>query len=388
VSTALLAAIDAHLERVARLRHDLHRIPEPGYHETETAAYVADALRAVGLAPRTGVGGTGVVADLETDRDGRQVVLRADMDGLPVREATGVPYKSRREGYAHACGHDGHMAILLGVAGVLRERRERLAGRVRFLFQPAEEVAGGARAMIADGALDGMAPDAILALHGWPGLAADTVAARPGIMMASNDGFLVRVHGRGGHGARPDAARNPLPGLARAIEKLTALTRADRVVSVCLVQAGEKNNVIPSRGILEGTCRALSPAVREETREAIRTAAREACAGAGLQAEVLFQTGCPAVENDPGLFDLFRAVGGALAGRLRVETLEAPSMGSEDFSCFLEYGPGLLFRVGVGEACPQLHAPGFDFNDAALGTGMRMLASMVWRLCAREEEAP
>jgi amidohydrolase len=280
------------------------------------------------------------------------------------------------------------MAILLGVARVLHGRRRRLAGRVRFLFQPAEEAAGGARTMIADGALDGMAPDAILALHGWPGLATDVVAARPGIMMASNDGFIVHVQGRGGHGARPDAARNPLPGLARAIEKLTALTRDDRVVSVCMVQAGEKNNVIPSRGILEGTCRALTSAVREETREAIRAAAQEACAGTGLQAEVLFQTGCPAVVNDTGLFDLFRAVGGELAGRLRVDTLDAPSMGSEDFSYFLEYGPGLIFRVGMGMEGPQLHTPAFDFNDAALGTGTTMLAALVWRLCAREEEAP
>jgi amidohydrolase len=331
---------------------------------------------------------TGVVADLVTGRRGPRVLLRADMDGLPVRETTGVDYCSRRPGFAHACGHDGHTAVLLGVARVLRDMGDRVTGTVRLLFQPAEEAVGGAQRMIADGALGEGAIDAVFALHAWPGVPLGAVAARPGITMASNDHFRVRIVGRGGHGARPDLACSPLNGMARLIPALAALTTPERVVSVCVARAGEKENVIPDEARLEGTCRALSVESRRRTHEEIRSVTESVCAESGLRGEVEVGAGCPPVITDPDLYALFCRIGEELPDHLRVETLDAPSMGSEDFSFFLEHAPGLIFRVGMGENAPNLHTGDFNFQDAALAPGMTMLSALALRFADPRKGRP
>ena len=370
-----------------RLRRQLHRTPEPAFGEHDTAAAVAEALAGLGLAGRMGVAGPGVVADLHGGRSGPCVVLRADMDGLAVDEATGAEYRSQRPGFAHACGHDGNMAIVLAAGRVLAELRGELAGTVRLLFQPAEETAAGAKAMIEAGALGDVTPAAVLAPHAWPGLAPDCVACRGGVMMAASDGLAVRVVGRGGHGARPQEANNPIPGLARVIEALAPLSRPGRIVSVCMVVAGRADNVIPDAGVLRGTIRTLDPRTRRETMDEIRAAAAEACRPPGLRAEVEFGSSCPAVVNDERLYEVFAHAAAAALGADKVLQVPEPSMGSEDLGYFLQRWPGLIFRVGAGRASAPLHHAAFDFNDQAITPGAVVLAGMVLELLGTGRDA-
>ncbi|NQT12281.1 MAG: amidohydrolase [Planctomycetes bacterium] len=370
------------------LRRDLHRIAEPSGREVKTAARVARELARMGLTVTTGVAGTGVTADFQTGRPGPFVLLRADMDALEIEDRSPGACRSLNPGYSHACGHDGHTAILVGVVEVLKHWEAALAGRVRFVFQPAEELATGARAMLAAGVMADGRPDAVLALHGWPGLSIDTVASRPGVMGASHDAFTIEVRGRGGHSARPDQARNPLDGMARLLQALPALSSSQRVVTICTARAGTSDNVIPDRGTLTGTSRALDEGLRQRTKEEIRERTAALVATLGLSATVAFREGCPPVVNDGNLFAELRAVGKTLDPHLRVREVEAPSMGAEDFAVFLAEAPGLLIRLGMGPDSPLLHTPEFAFNDEAVPTGMLALAGMVLRVCGRKVVEP
>lgn len=342
----------------------------------------------MGLSVTTGVAGTGVIADFQTGRPGPFVLLRADMDALEIEDRSPGGCRSLNPGYSHACGHDGHTAILVGVVEVLKHWEAALSGRVRFVFQPAEELATGARAMLAAGVLADGRPDAVLALHGWPGLSIDTVASRPGVMGASHDAFSIEVQGRGGHSARPNQARNPLDGMARLLQALPALSSSERVVTICTARAGTSDNVIPDRGTLTGTSRALDEGLRQRTKEEIRERTAALVATLGLSATVAFREGCPPVVNDENLFSELREVGEMLAPHLRVREVEAPSMGAEDFAVFLQEAPGLLIRLGMGPDSPLLHTPEFAFNDEAVPAGMLALAGMVLRVCGRKVVEP
>ncbi len=374
-------SVEAHVARTVELRHKLHRTPEPGFCETVTASLIAEQLGDLDLEIRTGVGETGIIADLATGRPGAYLALRADMDGLPLKEATRAEYASANEGYAHSCGHDGHAAALVGTARVLSQIRDQLVGKVRFIFQPAEEICRGAGAMIDGGALEPDPPDAIIGLHAWPGLAPDSVACRKGTMMASCDVLTVKVSGKGGHGARPELARNPLLGMARAVEALGKLDNHERIVSMCAASVGDRPNIIAVRGKLSGTVRALNRQIRDKTAEEIVAAVDEACGPLGLDGEVSFDAMSPAVVVDERLYGIFRQVGAELLGAGKVIELEKPSMGSEDFGTYLDHVPGLLFRVGTGADCADLHRPEFDFNDDALRTAMLVLCGMTVRVC-------
>jgi amidohydrolase len=379
----LVAAVQEVAARAVSLRRRLHQIPEPSGREVETAACVAEALAQTRLPVTTGVGGTGLIADLQTGRPGPYVLLRADLDALPVDDRSAREWRSQHPGYSHACGHDGHAAILVGVVGVLNRLRETLSGRIRFVFQPAEEQATGARAMLDAGLLADGRPEAVLALHAWPGLPTDTVASRPGVIGASNDAFTIEVCGRGGHSARPEEATNPLDGMARLIQTLPTLSSPERVVTVCAAEAGKGDNVIPERGTLRGTTRALDEELRQRTKREIEQQAGEVCTPLGLSATVSFREGCPPVVNDADLFSRLCEAGEALAPNLRVEEVEAPSMGAEDFALFMQEAPGLLIRLGMGADSPLLHTSEFAFNDQAVPTGMLVLAGMVVRLCTQ-----
>lgn len=372
---------ETHVAHVVELRHRLHRVPEPGFCETRTAALILDELEDLGLEVRAGIGETGITADLVTGRPGAYVAVRADMDGLPLKESTGADYASENGGYAHSCGHDGHAAALVGTARVLSEIRDRLVGKIRFIFQPAEETSRGAGAMIENGVFAPDPPDAILGVHAWPGLPADVVACRRGTMMASCDLLTIRVSGKGGHGARPELARNPLLGMARVVEMLGKLNNHERIVSLCTARVGSRANIIAGRGKLSGTVRALNTKIREKTMDEIVTGVAEACEPLGLHGKVSFDGMSPAVIVDERLHRMFRQVGAELLGADKVVELEKPSMGSEDFGTYLDHVPGLLFRVGMGADCADLHRPEFDFNDDALGTAMLMLCAMAVRVC-------
>lgn len=381
VFTNLAKLVGAHLGHVVELRHKLHRVPEPGFCETKTASLIAEELGNLDLDIRTGIGETGITADLVTGRSGAYVAVRADMDGLPLKESTGAEYASENDGYAHCCGHDGHAAALVGTARVLSQIRDQLVGKVRFVFQPAEEICRGAGAMIEQGVFEPDLPDAILGVHAWPGLPADSVACRKGTMMASCDVLTIRVSGKGGHGARPELARNPLSGMARVVDVLGKLNNHERIVSLCTARVGRQANIIAGRGKLTGTMRALNPQIREKTVGEIVSAVDEACEPLGLHGKISFDAMSPAVVVDERLHEMFRQVGAELLGGDKVVELERPSMGSEDFGRYLDHVPGLLFRVGMGADSADLHRPEFDFNDDVLGTAMLMLCGMTVRVC-------
>lgn len=381
----LIVAVRRVAARVVALRRDLHRIAEPSGREVKTAARVAKELAETDVTLQTGVAGTGVTADLETGRPGPFVVLRADMDALPVEDRSPAEGRSVHPGYSHCCGHDGHTAILLGAVRVLGILRERLSGRIRFVFQPAEENATGAKAMLAAGVLADDRAVAVLALHAWPGLPTDTVESRPGVVGASNDAFTIDVRGRSGHSARPEEALNPLGGMARLIEALPKLSSPQRMVTLCTARAGRTNNVIPEIGTLTGTSRALNEDLRQRTKSEIQQQAAALCAALGLSATVSFQEGCPPLVNDPELYWQLCRLGQALQPQVRVREVDAPSMGAEDFAFFMQEAPGLFIHLGMGADSPLLHTPEFLFNDEAVPTGITVLAAMALRLCAREK---
>lgn len=382
----LAECVVAQFDYVAELRRRLHRIPEPGFCEKRTAELVAAELDKLDLAVRTGIAETGIIADLDTQRSGGYVAVRADMDGLPLNESTGVDYCSENAGYSHSCGHDGHAAAVIGVARVLSELRDNLTGKVRFIFQPAEEICRGAAAMIENNAFGPDPPAAILGLHAWPGLGTDTVACKKGTMMASCDVLRIEIEGKGGHGARPEQARNPLTGMARVVTELGKLDSERRIVSICTAKVGQQANIIADKGILSGTVRALTPQIRKETLREITSIVEHVCTSVGLVGTVHFDAMSPPVITDERLHALFREVGTDLLGAEKVIELESASMGSEDFGRYLQHVPGLLFRVGMGENSPGLHQTDFDFKDDALRTAILVLCGMAIRICSEEQE--
>jgi amidohydrolase len=385
VKEKIIAAVEAELDFVVTLRHRLHQCPEPGFAETQTAAIVAEELRLAGYTPQTELAKTGIVADLDGAGTGKYLILRCDMDGLPVMETTDLPYQSQRKGYAHCCGHDGHTAILVGLARIMRRVTDLWPGRIRFLFQPAEEKGRGAWAMIQAGALGPRKPDAFLTLHAWPGLPADSVASMPGALMAASDFIKIKVTGRGGHGAYPHYTRNPLHGMARIVEALKHMNTAQRVVSLCTAKIGHRPNTVSASGTMTGTLRTLCPYIREQTKREIEEKVISLCSELGLEGMVKYDKHCPAVVNDSELYKCFREAGEELLGPGHVHQLESPSMGSEDFGYFLDHAPGFLFRLGMGEDSAQLHQSNFDFNDEALRTGMLMLAGMAVAILEKEK---
>ncbi len=373
--------VEKQINYVVDLRHKLHQFPEPGFEEIKTSAIISVELKKLGLNLQTQIASTGIIADLITDKPGGYVLLRADMDALAIKESTGAQYASLNPEFAHSCGHDGHCAALIGTARILADLRNELCGRVRFLFQPAEEICRGAQAMIDEGALEQQLPDAAFSTHAWPDLDTDCVAAKDQAMMASCDVMNISVIGKGGHGARPNLAKNPILGMARIIEVLSKLDNSKRIVSLCISRVGKQANVIANRGKLSGTMRSLDPEVRKETIAEIISLVEKASKPLGLKSQVTFDAMSPAVINNQQLYQLFRQVAGELLGPEKVITLEEPSMGSEDFGSYLQHVPGLLFRVGMGTESAQLHQSHFDFNDKALRTSMLVLSGLAISIC-------
>ncbi|MCZ7542694.1 MAG: amidohydrolase [Anaerolineae bacterium] len=333
-------------------RRDFHQHPELPFEEVRTAGIVADALHGLGLEVRTGVGRTGVMGLLEGARDGPTVLVRADMDALPVNEENDAPYASRTPGKMHACGHDGHTAVALAVAQMLAAHRDRMAGRVQFVFQPAEEIAGGAKAMIADGALD-LNPAASFAVHFWSPVETGRVAIGEGPIMAAADKFVARVRGSGGHGALPHETRDPVVAAAQIVVALQSIVSRNvaptdaAVLSVGHVRAGEGFNVIPAEAELSGTLRTFRPEVRDLLIERMEAIVTGVAAALGCEAtlEVLQLT--PQVCNDP---DVTAQAREAVAAALGADALGdcVRSMVAEDMSYFMARVPGCFMFVGSG----------------------------------------
>jgi amidohydrolase len=387
-------------DQVIAWRRDIHQNPELGNREFRTAALVAAHLRSLGFDEvRTEVAHTGVVGVLKGARPGKVVALRADMDALPVTEDTGLPfastvratYKGQDVGVAHACGHDAHVAILMGVAEMLAGMRDEIPGTVKFIFQPAEEglppgEEGGARLMIAEGALDNPAPDAIFALHVSPG-DLNKLLYTERTLLASMDRFTIAVHGRQTHGAFPERGVDPIVVAAQVIIGLQTITSRQigshnrAVISVGQIEGGERFNIIPDDVVLVGTVRTLDETVRADIKERMIRTAESIAASAGATAEVTFDIPYAVTNNDPAL------VGRMLPSLRRVAGSDGviefrPVMGAEDFSFFAQRVPGFYFLLGARppeipfEKAAWNHSPKFVIDEQALRTGVRALAGL------------
>jgi amidohydrolase len=372
-------------ELVAR-RRDLHRHPELAFEEQRTASLVAAELSALGLEVQTGIGRTGVVGVLEGAREGMTVLVRCDMDALPIAEANTTDYASQVPNKMHACGHDGHVAIGLGVAKLLAARRNQIAGRIKFVFQPAEEIAAGAKAMIADGVLEAPVPQVALGLHLWNNMPVGTVSLTEGAAMASANDFSVTVRGKGGHGALPNETHDPIFAAVQIISALQSVISRNvggletAVLSVCNIHGGDANNVIPSEVKFGGTFRTYQPDVNDLVTRRLHEIAEGVAAALGCTAQVQAQLLAPALINDSEVNARLRAAFKRLAPHLTYVD-DARTMASEDMACFLERVRGTYFFVGSADYKRGLnfphHHPRFDFDEEALLIGTGLLAAAV-----------
>jgi len=375
------------LDDAVRLRRQIHRRPEIGLTLPRTQAAVLEALAGLGLEVRTGERTTSVVATLEGARPGPTILLRADMDALPLTEETGLPFASEVDGAMHACGHDAHVAMLAGAARLLAGRRAGLAGRVVFMFQPGEEGYHGARVMIEEGLLDGeTGPRAAFALHCSPVYPAGVVATRPGPLLASGDTLKVLVRGRGGHASAPHRCLDPIPVACAIVQAFqTLVTRQvdvfdPAVVTVAKIEAGTTRNVIPETASLLGTIRTVSEATRTLVLERVRQVATGIAEAHGATADVELIPGYPVTVNDAAFAGFVSRVAEGLVGAAQVVTPRSPSMGSEDFSYVLQRVPGAMANLGTrpdgdGPVAPN-HSNRMILNESAMATGIAMHAAV------------
>ena len=372
-------------ELIAR-RRDLHMHPELAFEEFRTAGIVADELRQLGLEVQTGVGKTGVVAVLEGAHDGPTVLVRADMDALPILEENKFAYASVTPGKMHACGHDGHTTIGLGVAKLLTQQRDQIAGRVKFVFQPAEETVGGAKAMIADGALNDPRPDVTLGLHLWNSMPLGQLGVGDGPVMAGATTFTLKIVGKGGHAALPNGTIDPIVCAAQMITALQTIVSRNvdpldsAVISVTRVQSGTAYNIIPQDAELWGTIRTFKLEVRDHVEQRMREITNGIAQAMGCTATLDVMHGTLPVRNDPEVTERTRTVLRQLVGESGLVTTER-TMGAEDVGLFMDDIPGMYFFVGA--AVPNQteyyghHHPRFDFDENALPLSVALMASAV-----------
>lgn len=373
---------------LVELRRYFHMYPELAYTEHKTAAKIAQVLDGLGVSYRAGVGKTGVVASMSARRPGPTVALRSDMDALPLEEANNVPYKSKNSGVMHACGHDGHVSIVLGTIRWLHEQNwpERGRGKVVFLFQPAEEGGAGAKAMLDSGALAAENVAAIFALHMHPELPVGEIGVAQGVSNAASATVRIRLIGRGGHGAHPHLCADPIVAGAYLVTELQSIISRNvspldsAVLTIGSFQAGTAPNIIPREARLEGTLRTLN----DQTRELVRKRLEEQVAGLesayGVSAELSVLPGYPLLVNDSNLVQLCIKKSGELLGAEQVK-VEAARMGAEDFAYFLERYPGVMLRLGCRYPHTEyrcgLHSPYFDFDERALDVGVQLFARLI-----------
>ena len=379
------------IEHLARLeqemtgwRRDIHAHPELGFEELRTAEIVAEKLTAFGLEVHRGIGKTGVVGVLRAGTATRSLGLRADMDALPIIEANTFAHRSTQAGRMHACGHDGHTTMLLGAAKYLAETRA-FDGIVNFIFQPAEEGIGGARAMIADGLFEKFPCEAIFGMHNRPGLALGKFAVRAGPMMAGGAYFDIHVTGRGAHGARPETGIDPVLVASHISIALQSIVSRNvrpldaAVLSVTKIHGGDAYNVIPQTAQLSGTVRAFTPEVMQLVEAGMRRIARGTAEAFGATAEVDFRLIFAPTINDANEAEFVAGVCAAVAGADNVNRNPNLIVASEDFSFMLEKVPGCYFNIGNGadEGACEVHNPSYDFNDGALALGASVFARIV-----------
>jgi amidohydrolase len=367
-------------------RRELHASPELSFKEDETAHYVAERLETLGVDKLTqGVGGTGVVAEIRGERPGRSVMVRADMDGLPLTETADVPFRSTRVGVMHACGHDVHMAIALELARWLALGRQELPGMVRFVFQPAEEQAGGAKPMIDAGVLTGI--DRVVGLHVWSQLPTGQVSVPPGVVMASADMFTVTIRGRGGHGAQPHLTVDAVVIAAEVVMALQTLVSRETspaapvVITLGSLHGGTAANIVAGEVVIQGTLRTFDGELRARLLARIAQVAEGIAGAMRGSSEFRHDSGTPPVINDPAIAALVSGAASSVLGKEAVVPL-GPLMVAEDFAYFLEARPGCFFLLGGAPEGPPVvhHTPEFRIDERCLPIGFQVMSAAVLRL--------
>ena len=386
LSSDILHSAQELFEYTRDLRRDFHRHPELGFQEFRTAGVVARELNSLGLEVTTGIAKTGVVALLEGTNPGPVVLLRFDMDGLPIQEETGADYASQNPNVMHACGHDGHTAVGLTVARILVEHRSSLSGTIKLVFQPAEEGLGGASQMLAEGVLENPKPDAALAFHLWNNQPVGWLGISPGAVMAASEIFSITISGKGGHGALPDLATDPILASAQVISALQSIVARNvsplqtAVLSVTTVHGGDAFNVIPSKVNLSGTIRTFDPAVRKMVLQRFREVVIQVAAGMGCQADVDIRPLTPAVYNDAEVTELVANTAAELFPSSPIEK-RFTTMGSEDMAYLMQDVPGCYFLVGSANPQKGLdaphHHPRFDVDEQALVSAVALMSASV-----------
>jgi amidohydrolase len=378
--------IEATHKDLVEIRHDLHQHPELGFEEARTQGIVRKWLEDHGYSPRDSAG-TGLIADLNPRSEGRPTTaLRADMDALPMDEGGHLPYRSDSPGRAHACGHDGHTAILMGTAALLARHRDAFDGNVRLLFQPAEEGVrgGGATVMVAQGALDGV--DEVYGLHSWPGWPKGELRVAAGPLMAQVLTFDITVHGKGGHGSQPQVCRDPIVAASQLVSAIqTVVSRGlgfegGAVVSVCKFQAGTTHNVIPDEAVLSGTIRTFDEAISERVLERLREVTQGTAQSFGVEVDLEIDSGFPVLCNDPGCAEVVARIGKQMMGENAVSAKDLPIAGGEDFAYYAQNRPSAFFFLGAqieGEDTPVCHHPEFDFDDDLIPVGIELFLRIV-----------
>ncbi len=389
--TYLLDALQARVGEFVSLRRDIHRHPELAFEEHRTSALVADKLEGWGYTVHRGLGGTGVVGTLQRGRGTRRLGLRADMDALPINEASGAEWRSQHPGLMHACGHDGHTAMLLAAARHLAEAG-RFDGTLNLIFQPAEEGGGGALRMMADGLFDAHPCDAIFAMHNMPGIPQGRLVLREGAAMASSDYATITLTGIGGHGALPQHTADPVVAAASLVMALQTVVSRNvdplqaAVVTVGALNAGRANNVIPATATLELSVRALDREVRALLEKRIKALVHAQAESFGVKATIDWRAGYAVLVNTPDETAFAREVALELLGPDRVTLQGPPLTGSEDFAFMLERVPGSYLFIGNGDApgtC-MVHHPGYDFNDDNIAIGSAFWVKLAERFLGAE----
>jgi len=369
-------------EELTAIRRDIHAHPELGMEEERTSDIVAEKLSGWGIEVHRGLGNTGVVGTLRIGNNPRSVGLRADMDALPIMEANSFEHRSKFDGKMHACGHDGHTAMLLGAARYLSETRN-FDGCVHFIFQPAEEGLGGARAMIEDGLFERFPCDTVYGMHNHPGLETGKFAIRPGAMMASGALFDIKITGVGTHGARPEAGIDPVVIGAHIITACQAIVSRNvsandtAVLSFTQMHAGDAYNVIPEKAHIMGTARTFSADIMEQIETNMRRTVEGLASSMGAHATLDFRVEFMTTVNDPEETVFAADCAAELVGEENVERNMAQIMGSEDFSFMLNVSPGAYMRIGNGAGSVHVHNPDYEFNDEIIPLGSSFLASVV-----------
>ncbi len=382
------------LPDIISVRHHLHAHPELSLKEFNTSAYVRERLAGLYATVLPPFLATDVVAVLSGTRAGKNVTLRADMDALPLQEENDNPYCSSVRNVMHACGHDGHTAMLLGAAIVLNKYRDSFSGSVRFVFQPGEEIVAAGKDLVKRGALDDPKPDAVLALHAWPGYPASAVCSRPGTLMAAADIFKLTIKGRGGHGSAPEKTNDPILTAGRVVNRLRVMSsrkmnvRDPLVISVCSIHGGTSANVIPSEVTLNGSVRYLSMDIGRKVPSMMEHAVRGECSYTGADFDLEYIRAYIPTVNNSHIISTCKKVTQDYFGKTSWIDIDKPVMGSEDFSFYIEKNPGAMFFLGMGEESAPLHSNTFDFNDEALKNGILFFVLSTLELLSDNNQKP